>query len=230
MKTIGLIGGMSWESTQYYYQQMNRYIYGKLGGHTSIEAIIYSLNFEIIVKCLERNDWDAIGDILADISKKLEAAGANFLLLTSNAAYKVVPQMEKAISIPILHIVDPTAEAIKQKHIKRVALLGTKVTMEDAFYKKRLQDHYGIEALIPASSDREILHKIIFNELTLGQIHDRSKQKLLEIIEKLNRQGAEGIILGCTELTLLVNQKDTTVPLFDTTDLHAKAAVDLAIK
>lgn len=228
MKIIGLIGGMSWESTQHYYQLMNQYVHARLGGHNSIEAIIYSVNFERILTLVHRGEWESVEKEITHLAKKLETAGADFLILTANAIHKVFSEVEEAINIPILHIADPTAKAIQKAGIKIVGLLGTKVTMEEPFYKDRLLHQYGIETIVPDAHDRESLHRIIFDELTLGKIHDSSREKLIALIEKLGKQGAGAIILGCTELTLLISQKDTGIPLFDTTALHAQAAVDLA--
>lgn len=230
MKTIGLIGGMSWESTHHYYQLMNQYMHSRLGNHNSIEAIIYSVNFERILTLVHQGEWQTIGQEIARLAKKLETAGADFLILTANAIHKVFPQVEAAVSIPMIHIADPTAEPILKAGIKKVGLLGTKVTMEEEFYKNRLFNKYGIEVIVPESHDRDTLHSIIFDELTIGKISDSSRKKLVALIEKLWNRGARGIILGCTELTLLISQKDTQVPLFDTTALHAKAAVDWALQ
>jgi len=229
MKIIGLIGGMSWESTQHYYELMNRYVHEKLGGHNSMEAIIYSVNFERILKLVNQDQWSLVEQDLLQIAKKLETAGVDFLILTANAIHKVFPEIEKAIHIPILHIVDPTGDAIQKAGIKKVGLLGTKVTMGEPFYKERLQEKYGIETLVPNEESQESLHKIIFDELTIGITNETSKKTLISVISELYEQGAQGVILGCTELTLLVTQKETSIPLFDTTSLHAKAAVDLAL-
>jgi aspartate racemase len=227
MKVIGMLGGMSWESTQHYYQLMNQYVHAKLGRHNSIEAILYSVNFERILTLIHQDKWELAGQAIIRLAEKLEIAGADFLILTSNAVHKFFSQIEAAMRIPILHIADPTAKAIQAAGMKKVGLLGTKITMEEQFYTQRLLDH-GIEAFVPEDRDRESLHKIIFDELTVGQIRKDSKEKLIGMIAKLNKQGAEGIILGCTELTLLISQKDTHIPLFDTTALHAHAAVDFA--
>lgn len=227
MKTVGLIGGMSWESTRVYYQLMNEHVYAQFGGHNSIEAIMYSVNFERILKFVHRDEWEAVGNEIASLAKKLEIAGAHFLLLTSNAIHRVLPQVQAAIQIPILHIADPTAKAIQKAGIKKVGLLGTKVSMEERFYKDRLSNLHGIEVVVPQKEDREWLQKIIFEELTVGEICSNSKGMLLRLIQKL---GTQAVILGCTELTLLVNQKDTPIPLFDTTALHAKEAVELACR
>jgi aspartate racemase len=229
MKTIGMIGGMSWESTSHYYQVMNRYIHVKLGKHHSLEAILYSVDFERILQLVSRDDWQAIGEEIALLSKKLEKGGADLLLLTSNAIHKVFAQVERAIEIPILHIADPTGRAIRQAGIGKIGLLGTKVTMEEAFYIDRLKQHYTLEVRVPEKEDRELIHKVIFDELTLGIVRDASREKFLQIIDKLAKRGAGGVILGCTELTLLIQQSDTHVSLFDTTDLHAKAAVDAVL-
>lgn len=228
MKVIGIIGGMSWKSTQHYYQLMNQYVHAKLGRHNSIEAIIYSVNFERILTLIHQDEWELVGQAMIHLAVKLEIAGADFLILTSNAVHKFFSQIEAAIKIPILHIADPTAKAIQKAGMKKVGLLGTKVTMEEQFYKQRLLDQHGIETFVPEDRDREFLHKIIFDELTVGQIHDDSREKLIGLIAKLKKRGAEGIILGCTELIQLISQKDTHIPLFDTTALHAHAAVDFA--
>ena len=228
MKICGMIGRMSWESTQYYYQLMNRDMYAKMGGHTSIEAIIYSVNFERILTLVHQGEWEAVGKEISHLAQKLEMGGADFLILTANAIHKVFSQVEAAISIPIIHIADPTAKTIQKAGIKRVGLLGTKVTMEEHFYKDRLLNQHGIGTCVPEEHDRESLHRIIFDELTVGKIQDSSRKKLITLIEKLGKEGAEGIILGCTELTLLIDRKDTGIPLFDTTALHAHAAVELA--
>jgi aspartate racemase len=226
MKVLGMIGGLSWESTQHYYQIMNRDIQEKLGGSNSIEAIIYSINFERIKASLDKNDWDAIGKDIIEIAKKIECAGASFLIITSNAAHKIADEIAAQIDIPLLHIVDPTAKAIKQAKITKVGLIGTSVTMEEAFYKDRLKNTHGIEVIIPEKSDRDCIQRIIFEELTAGQLSPTSKNTLCNIISTLVKSGAEAVILGCTELTLLIGQKDTSTILFDTTELHAKAAVN----
>ena len=229
MKTIGILGGMSWESTLQYYRMMNEQVQEQLGGHHSIEAIIYSVNFEEILPLVHVNDWDSIAMRLSKLAIKLETAGADFLIMTSNAIHKIFPQIESALNIPILHIVDPTALAIQSEQIKKVALLGTKVTMEEPFYKQRLQDEFGIEAIIPDETDRAEIHRIIFDELTKGIVKEGSRNRLIQMISKLADRGAEGIILGCTELNLLIHADDVCVQLFDTTALHSKAAVAKAL-
>lgn len=230
MKTIGLIGGMSWESTQHYYQLMNQYVHAKLGKHNSIEALIYSVNFERILAWVHQNQWESVGQEMAYLAQKLEGAGAHFLILTSNAIHKVFSSVEAAVNIPVIHIVDPTAEAILKEKMNKVGLLGTKVTLEEPFYKGRLYEQYGIETLIPEEKDRNSLHNIIFEELTVGKIQHTSRAKVLAMIDQLKERGAKGVILGCTELTLLLTQKDSPILLFDTTDLHARAAVNLSLQ
>lgn len=229
MKTIGMIGGMSWESTQHYYQIMNQYVHTRLGGHHSIESIIYSVNFERVLRLCRQEEWGAVAEIVADLAGKLETAGADFLIMTANTIHKIFSEVERAISIPIIHIVDPTGEAIQKSRIRKVGLLGTKTTMEEDFYKDRLTDRYHLEVVVPEKNERELLQKIIFDELVLGQMREDSRKKLIEMIKGLSEKGATGVILGCTELTLLIGQKDTKMQLFDTTDLHAKAAVDIAL-
>lgn len=230
MKTIGLIGGMSWESTHHYYRLLNQRLHAKLGKHHSIEALLYSIDFERILVLVQKNDWAAVTQILILIAQKLEQAGAEFLLLTSNAIHKIFPALEKAIQIPILHIVDPTAQAIQKAEYKKIGLLGTQVTMEEAFYKERLQERFGIETLLPGPLERKEVHRIIFEELTCGILQASSRQVLTDCIHHLQRQGAEGIILGCTELPLLLKQTESPLPLFDTTQLHAEAAIDLSLE
>jgi aspartate racemase len=229
MKTIGIIGGMSWKSTEHYYQLINEYTQHKLGGHNSAQCIIYSVNFQEILDLVHKDDWATTADVIADIAQRLETAGADFILMTVNTAHKIYDIVEPKIKIPFLHIVDPTGDAIRKCGFSKIGLLGTQITMEEDFYKKRLQDRFGVEILTPEKGDREQLQKIIHEELTLGQIKENSRNKMISMIADLAGKGAEGIILGCTELTLLVTQKDTPTPLFDTTELHAKAAVDLAL-
>lgn len=229
MKKIGIIGGMSWESTQHYYKIMNEKVAKLLGGHASIEAILYSINFERLLRFVILKDWKEVARIILEIAQILERAGADFILLTANAIHKVFPEIETKLQIPILHIADPTGEAIVKKKMKKVGLLGTQITMEDPFYQHRLNQKFGLECMIPEKSDRKHLHKIIFEELTIGKIVPSSKNKLLSMIDAMRHSGAEGVILGCTELTLILHQNDTNVTLFDTTQLHADAAVSRSI-
>lgn len=229
MKTIGLIGGMSWESTVTYYKIINNIVKENLGGLNSAKIILYSVNFKEIEDCQVSGDWDKSGAILAEAAKKLENAGADFVLICTNTMHKVSDVVASAISIPLLHIADVTAEALKSKNISKVALLGTKYTMEQDFYKSRLIAN-GIEVLIPSEKDRIIINDIIFKELCLGKILEKSKMKFLEIIDDLSARGAAGAVLGCTEIGMLINQKDTESPLFDTAEIHAGAAAFLAMK
>ena len=229
MKTIGLLGGMSWESTQGYYRAINEGVKGKLGGLHSAELVLYSVDFQPIETLQHQGDWQGTADILAKAAIATEAAGAQCLLICTNTMHKVAEQVEQAVSIPLLHIADATAEVLLKQQIKTVGLLGTAFTMEQSFYKGRLTDKYDLSVIVPDSEDRAIVHRVIYEELCLGNTDPESKQSYLKIIEKLAENGAEAVILGCTEIGLLVNQMDTTVPLLDTTMIHAQAAVDFAL-
>lgn len=229
MKTIGLIGGMSWESTIPYYRQINERIKERLGGLHSAKVALYSVDFHEIERLQHAGDWDAAGRVLADAARSLKAAGADFLVLCTNTMHKVAPAIEAAVDIPLLHIADPTAEAIRAAGVSTVGLLGTRFTMEQAFYKDRLVEKFGLQVLTPNETDRQVVHRIIYEELCLGQIHDESRQEYRRIIATLVEQGAEAVILGCTEISLLVGPQDASVPLFDTTALHALQAADAAI-
>lgn len=229
MNTIGLIGGMSWESTTTYYQILNEVVKEKLGGLHSAKCVLFSVDFHEIEECQTSGDWEKSGQILADAAWKLEAAGADFIVICTNTMHKVVPQIDKQISIPILHIADATAEELKSAGIKKVGLLGTKYTMEQDFYKERLIAN-DIEVIIPDENDREIINDVIYKELCLGNICEESKNKYLKIIDNLADCGAQGIILGCTEIGLLVHQEDTSISLFDTTQIHARSAAIKAIE
>jgi aspartate racemase len=228
MKTIGLLGGMSWESTLGYYQKINEGIRKKLGGLHSAKIAMYSVDFDPIEKLQHESDWEGMAAILTDAAKKIELAGADVLLICTNTMHKVAPQIESAINIPILHIADATAEALVKKGINRVGLLGTAFTMEQDFYKGPLSEKYGLNILTPNEDDRDIVHNIIFQELCLGQIKDSSKAEYLRIIDALADQGAEAVILGCTEIGMLVKQSDTPIALVDTTAVHAEKAVEYA--
>lgn len=230
MKTIGLIGGMSWESTIPYYRQINERIKEKLGGLHSAKIALYSVDFHEIERLQHAGDWDAAGRVLADAARSLKAAGADFLVLCTNTMHKVAPAIEAAVDIPLLHIADPTAEAIRAAGVSTVGLLGTRFTMEQAFYKDRLVDRFGLKVLTPDEADRQVVHRIIYEELCLGQIRDESREEYRRIIAALVAQGAEAVILGCTEISLLVGPADASVPLFDTTALHALHAADAAIQ
>lgn len=228
MKTIGLLGGMSRESTVGYYQAINQGIKAQLGGLHSAKIILNSVDFAEIEKLQHQGDWQGTADILIQAAKSVEAAGADFLLICTNTMHKVVPDIEQVISIPLLHIADATAQVLVEQGIKRVGLLGTAFTMEQTFYKGRLTDNYGLDVLVPNKQDRELIHHVIYNELCLGEIKDSSKAQYLRIIDELAAQGAEAVILGCTEIGLLVQQQDSQVQLFDTTNIHAQQAVLLA--
>jgi len=230
MKTIGLLGGMSWESTVGYYQAINKGIKESLGGLHSAKIAMYSVDFDPIEKLQHSGDWEGTAEILIDGARNIQAAGADVLLICTNTMHKVAPQIEKAIDIPLLHIADATAEVLVTKGINTVGLLGTAFTMEQDFYKGRLSNNYGLTVHIPSEADRKIVHNVIYQELCLGKVNPASKIEYLRIIEDLANQGAEAVILGCTEIGILVNQKDTDVTLLDTTYIHAKKAVEYAIK
>jgi aspartate racemase len=229
LKVIGLIGGMSWESTVSYYKLINEGIKNELGGLHSAKCILYSVDFAEIENYQSSNQWELAGEILADAAKSLEMAGVNFILICSNTMHKVVEQIEAKIQIPILHIANSTATVIKEYGFTKVGLLGTKYTMEQDFYTSKLVEQ-GIEILIPEKEDREAVNHIIFEELCLGEIKGKSKDIFQSIIEKLIQNGAEGIILGCTEIGLLIKQEDCNVPLFDTTIIHTEAAIKKALQ
>lgn len=229
MKTIGLLGGMSWESTADYYRTINESVKSALGGLHSAQIAMYSVDFEPIERMQHADDWEATSEILCTAAKNVESAGAEFLLICTNTMHKVAPAIEEAIGIPLLHIADATAEVIKAQDIQTVGLLGTAFTMEQAFYKDRLEQEHGIRVVVPSASDREIIHRVIYEELCLGQIEDSSKEEYLRIIKMLEIQGAEAVILGCTEIGMLVQQDDTDIKLLDTTKIHAEAAVRLAL-
>ncbi len=229
MKTIGLLGGMSWESSELYYRWINEGVKARLGGLHSAQIALYSVDFQEIEDMQHRGDWDAAGNALAAAAQHIEAAGADFLLICTNTMHKVAPAIETAIDIPLLHIADATAERIKASGYQTIGLLGTNFTMEQDFYRGRLVDDHGLNVLIPDKADRHIVHRIIYEELVLGQVNEASRNEYLRIIDALAACGAEGIILGCTEITMLVQQEHTSVPLFDTTAIHAEAAVALAL-
>ena len=229
MKTIGLIGGMSWESTVTYYKIINETVKEKLGGLHSAKCILYSIDFQEIEECQANGNWEKSGEILGEAANNLEKAGADFIVICTNTMHKVINQIKEKISIPILHIAEMTAEKILEKGLKNIALLGTKYTMEQDFYKSKLIEK-GINVIIPDKNDIEIINKVIYDELCLGTINSNSKKKFLEIVDKLRNKGAEGIILGCTEIGLLIKNEDTDVPLFDTAVIHAEEAAIYSIK
>lgn len=229
MKTIGLIGGMSWESTVHYYQSLNEQVKQRLGGLHSAKIVLFSVDFHDIEQLQQTGQWDEAGARLADAARALEAAGADLLVLCTNTMHKVAPAIEAAVSIPFLHIADPTAEAIKRAGLQRIGLLGTRFTMEEDFYRGRLHTQHGLDVLVPDAEDREIVHNVIYNELCLGVINESSRQAYREIIARLVANGAQGIILGCTEIAMLVSSTDAPVPVFDTTQLHALRALEFAL-
>jgi len=229
MKTIGLLGGMSWESTLDYYRTINQSVKGKLGGLHSAQIAMYSVDFEPIEKLQHLGYWEKIVEMLSEAARKVQAAGADFLLLCTNTMHKVAPEIEEAIQIPLLHIADATAEVLASENIKTVGLLGTNFTMEQDFYKGRLIRDYDLNVLIPNENDRQIIHNIIYRELCVGKITSTSKAEYFRIIDILAAQGAEAIILGCTEIGMLVKQTDTNVRLLDTTNIHSEKAVEYAI-
>lgn len=229
MKTIGLIGGMSWESTVTYYQIVNKAIKEKLGGLHSAKVILYSVDFYEIEQCQAKGDWSKSADILTRAAQALEKAGADFIIICTNTMHKVAPQIQSQIHIPIIHIAEATAEKLKINNIERVALLGTKYTMTQEFYKEKLISA-GIDVLTPNNDDIELINGVIYDELCLGIISQDSKKEYLRIIKQLEQKGAQGVILGCTEIGLLVSQNDITLPVFDTTQIHAEKAAALSIE
>lgn len=229
MKTIGLIGGMSWESTSLYYQQINRTVQNKLGKLHSAKVILSSVDFQEIAALQSKGLWQEAGEYLAQQAMNLEKAGVDCIVLCTNTMHKVASQIEEAIAVPFIHIADATAKEILSQNIRKVALLGTAFTMEQDFYKARLQNH-GIDVIIPKETSRKTVHRIIYDELCLGIIKPESQQKYMTVVEELIAEGAEGIILGCTEICMLIGDVKFSVPLFDTTAIHAKEAVNFALE
>lgn len=229
MKTIGLIGGMSWESTIPYYRIINEEIKEKLGGLHSAKIVLYSVEFDEIEKCQSSGEWEKSGEILGNAARGIENAGADFILICTNTMHKVAPQIASMVNIPIVHIADATADELEKRNIKTVGLLGTKYTMTQDFYKQRLIDR-GINVVIPDEEGIDTVNSIIYDELCVGKIEDSSREKYKKIIEDLTGKGAEGVILGCTEIGLLIGQSNVSIPVFDTTVIHAKRAAELAIE
>jgi len=229
MKCIGLLGGMSWESTVSYYQALNRGVRAQLGGLHSARVLLNSVDFACIEQLQHAGDWPATARLLAAEARKLQDGGADFLLIGTNTMHKVAPEIEAAIDIPLLHIADATAAKLRADGVTRVGLLGTRFTMEQDFYKGRLQERFGLAVLVPDEAGRERVHRIIYDELCLGEIYESSRTEYLAIIEGLAAAGAEAVILGCTEIALLVGDARAAVPLYDTTAIHAEAAVALAL-
>ncbi len=229
-KTIGLIGGMSWESSSVYYKIINQEIKKTLGGVHSCKSLMYSVDFGEIATLQHNEEWDILGDLMIDAAQRLEIGGADFIILCTNTMHKLADKISDNVKIPLIHIADATAEAIKNSKINKVGLLGTKFTMEQDFLKGRLLDSHDIETIIPNEEQREVIHKIIYEELVKGIITEKSREAYLEIIDDLVANGAEGIILGCTEISLLITSDKTKHILFDTADIHAKKAVELSLE
>ncbi|PHS48499.1 MAG: aspartate/glutamate racemase [Marinobacter sp.] len=228
MKTIGLLGGMSWESTQTYYRLINEGVKNRLGGLHSAKMVLFSVDFAEIEALQHKGDWPATADILAGAALSVQKAGADFLVIGTNTMHKVAPEIEQAIGIPLLHIADATAQVLKKDGVTRVGLLGTRFTMEQAFYRERLEAA-GIDVLTPDESQRDEVHRVIYEELCQGEIKPDSRHTYLDIVSSLSGRGAQAVILGCTEIGLLISQADTEVPLYDTTEIHAARAVELAL-
>ena len=229
MKTIGLLGGMSWESTAEYYRHINREVKRRLGGLHSARIALYSVDFEEVEQLQRAQRWDEAAALMVDAAQRVERAGADLLLICTNTMHKVADPVADALRIPLLHIADATAAAINAAGLGRVGLLGTRFTMEEEFYRGRLETRHDLEVLIPAAGDRRRIHEVIYDELCVGQIREESRNQYIRIIDELLSRGAEGIVLGCTEISLLVHPEHATCPLFDTTRIHALGAVDLAL-
>ena len=229
MKTMGLIGGMSWESTLLYYRLVNEDVRARLRGLHSAQMLLYSVDFEPIERMQVAGRWDDAGQVLAEAAERLERGGADFLVLCTNTMHKVAPAIEARVRIPLLHIGDATGEAIRAAGLRKVGLLGTRFTMEQAFFRERLEQRFGVEVLVPPPEDRARVHAVIYEELCLGDVRAGSRAAFQSIVGALVAAGAEGIVLGCTEICMLLAQADVPVPVFDTTALHARAAVDRAL-
>ncbi|MGN4443959.1 aspartate/glutamate racemase family protein [Bacillus cereus group sp. MYBK79-1] len=229
MKTIGLIGGMSWESTSEYYRIINEEIKERLGGLHSAKCMIHSVDFEEIERFQSNGDWNGAGEVLGNAAYSLQKGGADFIIICTNTMHKVVEKIKENIHIPVLHIADATAKEIKRKDIQKVGLLGTKYTMEQDFYKLRIEENH-IKVMVPSKKDREKVNEVIYTELCLGKITSQSREYYKRVIEELVQEGAQGIILGCTEIGLLIKQEDVLVPIFDTTHIHAVEAVNFALQ
>jgi aspartate racemase len=226
---IGLIGGMSWESSAEYYRIINREVRSRLGGVHSARSLMWSVDFGEIERLQHHGDWDELTEQMKDAAVRLERGGADFVLICTNTMHRMADAVAAAINIPLLHIADPTAQKVKAAGFRRVGLLGTAFTMEQDFYKGRLRDAFGLDVLVPEADDRRLVHDVIYKELVAGEVRPESRTAFREIIDRLVRRGAQAIILGCTEIMLLVSEADSAVPLFDTTTLHAIAAVDRAL-
>ncbi len=229
MKTIGLLGGMSWESTLTYYTRINTGIRNALGGLHSAKIILYSVEFSEIERLQNLGQWDKAGELLSYAARKIESAGADCLLICTNTMHKIAEMVEAEISIPLVHIADATAQAIRNRQMTGVGLLGTRFTMEDDFYRGRLEKNFDIDVYIPENKERAMVHRVIYDELCCGTISDNSRKAFIRVVERMAERGAQAVILGCTEISLLIQQQDTAVPLFDTTAIHADAAVQFAL-
>jgi aspartate racemase len=229
MKTIGLIGGMSWESSIEYYRIINETVRARLGGLHSAKSVMYSVDFAEIEALQQQGNWDEATNLMIDAAQRVENGGADFVVICTNTMHKMADEVQNHIQIPLLHIADATAEKIKAHGLKKIGLLGTRFTMEEDFYRGRLTEKQGLEVIIPTERERDIVHRVIFDELCLGQIREPSKEQYVRIMDHLIRDGAEGIILGCTEISLLIQEEDSQIPLFDTTKIHAVAAVEYAL-
>ncbi|TLV02467.1 aspartate/glutamate racemase family protein [Dyadobacter luticola] len=230
LKTIGLIGGLSWESSAEYYRIINEATRDRLGEFYSARILMFSVNFAEIEQYQHLGQWDLATQVMIDAAQRLERGGADFILILSNTMHRMADELQQHISIPLLHIADPTGQAIREQNITKIGLLGTAFTMEGDFYKRRLQDQFGLEVLTPDAEDRAIVHRVIYEELVRGKVFASSREQYKRIIGDLVERGAQGVILGCTEIMLLVQQEDSRVPLFDTTTLHALAAVERSLK
>jgi aspartate racemase len=230
MKTIGLIGGMSWESSIEYYRIINQTVKARLGELHSAKSLMYSVDFAEVEILQHHGRWTEAAEMLVDVAKRLENSGAVLILLCTNTMHKVADDIQANVKIPFLHIADATAQRVLASGIRTIGLLGTRFTMEEEFYKGRLSRNYGLRVMVPDAQEREIVHRVIYDELVVGRIEPSSKAQYVRIIEQMIRQGVEGIILGCTEIGLLIHQEDSQVPLFDTTRIHAEAAVEYALK
>lgn len=230
MKTIGLIGGMSWESSLEYYRIINETVKEKLGGFHSAKCLMYSVDFEEVEKLQRHGKWDEATALMIDAAQRVKKGGADFVVICTNTMHKMAEEVQSSINIPLLHLADVTAERIKAQGLKKVGLLGTKFTMEEDFYKGRLIKKHGLEVMIPDDEEREVINNILYNELCMGEIKKISKDKFKKIIDNLVLKGAEGIILGCTEIPLLIDKEDYEIPLFDTTRIHAEEAVEYALQ
>jgi aspartate racemase len=229
VKTIGLLGGMSWESTALYYREINEEVKRRLGGLHSAKLLLASVDFHEVERLQHAGEWDEAGRLLGGLARSLEGAGADFLVLCTNTMHRVAPAIEAAVGIPLLHIADPTGEEIRSAGVARIGLLGTRFTMEQDFYRDRLRERHGLDVLVPAGEERELVHRVIYDELCVGRVEDASREAYRQVIAGLVDRGARAVILGCTEITMLVGPNDSAVPLFDTTALHARRAAAIAV-